>query len=77
MKVEEEAEAVGEAHPVARPEATAVLEEKEVLYDMELEIVIASVLSVVKLCWGKGFIEGLVVKVAVEVFEEVAEEVRL
>ena len=44
---------------------------------MELEIVVTSVLSVVKLYWGKGFIEGLVVIVAVEDFEEVAEEVRL
>ena len=68
---------MGEAHPVASLEATAVLGKKEVPCDMELEIVVASVLGAVKLCLGKGFIEGLVVKVAVEVFEEVAEEVRL
>ena len=66
MEVEEKAETVGEAHPVACLEKTAVLEEKEVPCDMELEIVVA---SVVKGC--------LVVKVAVEVFEAAAEEVRL
>ena len=41
--MDEDAETVGEAYPVACLEATAVLEEKEVLCHMELEIVIASV----------------------------------
>ena len=57
MEVEEKAETVGEAHPVACLETTAVLEEKEVPCDMELEIVVTSVKS----CWAKGC---LVVKVA-------------
>ena len=54
MSVEEEAETVCEAYLVVSLEATAVLEEKEVPCDMELEIIVASVLGVVKSCWVKG-----------------------
>ena len=45
--------------------------------DMELEVVVASVLGVVKSCRGKCFIEGFVAKVTMEVFEAAVEEVRL
>ena len=42
---------MGDAHSVACLEATVVLEEKKAPCDIELEIVVASVLRVVKLCW--------------------------
>ena len=64
-------------HGILLPAQRGVLEPPEPppgYASVELEIVVASVLSVVKSCWGKGC---LVVKVAVEIFEEVAEEVRL